>query len=61
METLYWINLSYACFGVVVKDNIIVKSAPIGSWAIGKSIRFFLNWVLKKNGEYKLCPCSQMD
>ena len=35
---LYTINLSYAYFGLVVENDIVVKAPPIAKWAIGKSI-----------------------
>ena len=52
-EQLYWINLSYACFGIIVKNNKVVETAPIGKWMIKKDISFIVNWIKKKKGEIK--------
>lgn len=50
MKKLYYVNLSYACFGIEVKDNIIIETAPIAKWSIGKSLDYFSNWVKNKGG-----------
>ena len=48
---LYRICLSYACYGILVDDkNIIRETAPIASWAKGKSINHFNKWVKSKGG-----------
>lgn len=48
---LYYIDIKYATFGILEENNIVKKSAPIGSWMIGKNIEFIKSWVKKKNGE----------
>jgi hypothetical protein len=55
IEELYWINLPYACYGVVVSNNIIINAAPIANWSIGKDINYFLNWVQRKKGIVEKC------
>ena len=48
----YYIDIHYATFGIAVKDNIVVKTAPIGNWMIGKDFQFIYDWVVnKKKGE----------
>lgn len=37
MEILYWIDVGYACFGVVSLNNKIIDAAPIAKWSIGKN------------------------
>lgn len=49
----YWINLPYACFGIVVENNKVVRAAPIAKWALGKDIQFVLNFYKKKKAEIK--------
>lgn len=53
METLYWIDINYACFGIIVKDNIIVEAPPIAKWATGKTFEEFKKFVKRKNGKIK--------
>lgn len=47
---LYQVDIGYACFGVCVKDNVVVDVAPIGKWMIGKSFIQVQKWVQRKNG-----------
>lgn len=51
IDNMLWrIVLPYAVFGIIVVDNIIVNSAPIGKWMIGKTLDFIQTWVASKNG-----------
>jgi len=50
MEGLYQIKLSYATFGISTYNDIVIKTAPIGKWMIGKDINFIINWTFKKGG-----------
>lgn len=52
-EELYWISLPYATFGIIVEENVVIKTAPIGKWMMGKSIYNIKYWVLKKKGIIK--------
>jgi len=47
---LYQITLSYACFGIEIKNNKVVEVAPIGRWMIGKSFMHVCEWVNRKGG-----------
>ena len=49
----YWINLSYATFGIAVSEHTdkVIKTAPIGDWMKGKSISFIEHWVENKKGK----------
>ena len=31
--------LPWACFGIIVEENIVVDAAPIAAWSIGKPAR----------------------
>lgn len=51
MESLYQITTNYFCAGLIVKDNIVIKSAPILNWTISKTfsrIKFKSNYKIKK-------------
>lgn len=46
------IDLSYAYFAIEIdNDSIVVKTAPIAKWMIGKSTEFIYKWVEKKKGK----------
>lgn len=47
---LFQVKLPYACFGITVKDNIVIQSAPIGKWMIGQEFYKVIRWVEKKKG-----------
>lgn len=36
VEEWIWVSLSYATFGVAVRDGVVVDAAPIARWAVGK-------------------------
>ena len=38
MTRLLQVDTGYACFGVVVRNGIVVEAAPIAKWAVGKSL-----------------------
>ena len=52
-DGLYRVVLSYACYGVEVKNERIIDTAPIASWAKGKSIHKFIDWIRSKKGIVK--------
>lgn len=37
MEYLIRVEAPHFCAGIVVKDNIVVKAAPILKWTLGKT------------------------
>jgi hypothetical protein len=52
---LYQITASYCCFGIEVKDGIVLNSAPIGAWAIGKKWLIIKHWWgTKRNAKIEL-------
>lgn len=53
MKTLYWINLSYACYGIIVEDGIIIETPPIAKWATGKTFEEFKVFLKRKNGKVR--------
>lgn len=53
MKILYWINLSYACYGIETENDIIVDAPPIANWAKGKTFEEFRKFVKRKNGIIK--------
>jgi hypothetical protein len=52
---LYRIVLSYAVFGIVVMDNKVTNSAPIGCWMVGKTLDSIRSWVVRKGGTITVC------
>jgi hypothetical protein len=53
MKYLYWINIHYACYGIIVHDGVVIEAPPIAKWAIGKTFDDFKKFVKKKNGQIK--------
>ena len=47
----YIITLPYACFGIVVKDSVVIKTPPIARWMVGKSVVEVKKWVATKRGD----------
>ena len=53
---LYWINLRYACAGVITNERgVIMKSAPIFKGFQGKSVYSLINYYKNRKAliEYK--------
>jgi len=48
---LYRIVFKHACFGVIEKNGIVIKVAPIGKWMMGKEISVIENWVISRKGK----------
>jgi hypothetical protein len=48
MERLFWIDLHYACVGIVSKDGVVITTAPLVSWMKGKTLQEIKPWLLKK-------------
>jgi len=48
---LLWVDVGYACGGVIFKNGIAVHSAPIFKWMKGKTTRQVLSW--KRIKRYK--------
>lgn len=51
MRILYQITLSYACAGIIVLNNVVIESAPIFNWMIGKNMVDICIWLAKKRGK----------
>lgn len=51
-----WVSLSYATYGIEVKDGYVVDAAPIAAWMIGKDTQFIRSWITKKGGIWKVLP-----
>lgn len=50
--TWYQIDVSYACAGIGVdEEGIVRRAAPVYRWMVGKHMVDILHWVKGKNGE----------
>lgn len=47
-EQLLWIDLPYACYGLVIEDNVVMDAPPIARWMIGKHVIYVANWLYGK-------------
>lgn len=48
MERFFWVDVTFACFGIVAIDNRITEVAPIASWMKGKTLQQIKPWLLRK-------------
>lgn len=55
---LYYVDLPYAYFGIIVTDDIVRKAAPIGRWMVGNSLAYIERWVRSKRGTVCACPVA---
>jgi hypothetical protein len=46
----YRIDVSYATFGIIVSNGVVINTAPIGKWMVGKSLSKIQQWVKQKQG-----------
>lgn len=51
MTVWYQITLPCACFGIVVEDRKVIKTAPIGAWMIGKTTDQIKPWLIKQKAK----------
>jgi len=49
----YVIDLPYANFGIIVENDIVVRTPSMGHWMINRNIAFVSQWVNKKGGTIK--------
>lgn len=49
--TWYWIDIGYATFGVQSENGVVINSAPIAKWMIGKSLQEIKLWLKKKRAK----------
>lgn len=47
-ENIYQIYANYFTAGIIVKNNYVVKSAPILKWTVGKRIAYIKDYCFKK-------------
>ena len=47
---LYRVDVPHFCCGIIVKDEKVVKAAPIMKWAVGKPLTVIQAWVKSKRG-----------
>lgn len=57
-QMLIRITLSYAVFGLIVEDAVVVEAAPIARWAVGKPIRDVLTYYRRKGATFQRCTPS---
>jgi len=50
---LIWVSLTYATFGLVVRDGRIVDGPPISRWTIGKPERQVADYYRRKGARFE--------
>jgi len=51
METLYWVRLPHATFGLVVLDGKVVAAAPIARRSMGRPIEKVVHYYEQKGAK----------
>ena len=54
ISLLFQIKLSYATAGIVTINDVVVCTAPIFKWMMGKTLIEVTTWVKNKNGKLTL-------
>jgi hypothetical protein len=52
MTALVQADIGYACFGVVIREGMVMHAAPIARWMVGKPARTCNAWVVLKGGTW---------
>lgn len=53
MERLFWIDLHYACIGIVSVNDTVTMAPPIVKWMVGKKLAEIKPWLLQKKAVVK--------
>jgi hypothetical protein len=53
MERLFWIDLHYACVGIVSVNDTVTIAPPIVKWMVGKKLSEIKPWLLQKKAVVK--------
>lgn len=53
-EVLYRVDVGFACFGMLVRDGIVVDVATIAYWAKSKPVEHVLAWAERRGGTWQI-------
>lgn len=48
MERFFWVDIHYACFGLLARDGVVVDAPDIAKWMIGKKLTDIKPWLKSK-------------
>ncbi len=55
---IVWINLPYACGGIIIQDDIVIYTPPIFHWMKDKYWEECKKWLKSKDAEIKELTCK---
>ncbi len=58
MERLFWIDIKYACFGIISRDGLIVDAPPIARWMVYKRLTDVKPYLLGKQAKVVEVKCD---
>jgi hypothetical protein len=61
MTIVAQVTLPYACAGVILQGNRVVRAAPILGWSVGKNVRDLVDWARRKGGEVRILRRERED
>lgn len=47
----FWVDIGYATFGIFSENNVIMDTAPIAHWMVGKTLQEIKPWLIKKKAK----------
>ena len=50
---LYYIDIGYACFGIMTDGSKCIIAAPIARWMVNRTLDEIIAWVKSKKGTIK--------
>jgi len=45
-ERFFWVDVHYACFGIVASGEVVTDAAPIAAWMKGKTLQEIRGWLI---------------
>jgi hypothetical protein len=51
IDRYFWIDIHYACFGIIATEDVVSEAPPIARWMVGKSLADIKSWLLNKKAK----------
>ena len=53
----FYISLSYATFAIISEKDLIIETAPIAKWMMGKTLKEIKPWLIRKKARVEEISC----
>ena len=44
----FWVDIGYACYGIIAENGRVIDAAPIASWMIGRTLKEIRPFLVRK-------------